>query len=386
MPRHSPVTSTGNSHATPPALEDFEVSIFGPGFGECIAIHLGNAQWGIVDSCINPTTRKPSALEYLEALHVNVEQSVRFVIATHWHDDHIRGISSIFKAAKQATFVCTAAVKSDQFKALLSSWNAMKSFPGGSGVNELRNILTEIKARKPNTQYPCPVLASQNKTIWQRGENPRVSVRALSPSDAAVVSATARLEAFAPVEAKIRRRIPDIHPNDASVVLSVSVGDHKVLLGGDLEMREDAALGWRAILESDLTEEIGQQGFKIPHHGSPNGHSDGVWVKMIAPGAWAATTPFVSGDVKLPSEADCERILKYTPHAYLTAPPQSGKFRHPNRTVEKTVNETTRSAHVIPGKFGHVRIRKKIQSERESPWGFELFGSALPMQALARRS
>lgn len=82
----------GNKFTIPPASQEMEVSIFGPGFGECVVLHFGNNDWGVVDSCLHPASRLPTALHYLEALKVDVSQSVRFVTATHWHDDHMHGI------------------------------------------------------------------------------------------------------------------------------------------------------------------------------------------------------------------------------------------------------------------------------------------------------
>jgi hypothetical protein len=177
----------------------------------------------------------------------------------------------------------------------------------------------------------------------------------------------------------MRRRIPNIQPNDASVVISVAVGNHKILLGADLEVRNDTGLGWKAIIHGH-NEGADQQGFKIPHHGSPTAHYDDVWSKMLMPNPWAATTPFISGDVKLPKVQDCRRILNFTPEAYLTSPPQPRKFRDSNRTVEKTVFEATRSVHLFPGKYGHIRLRKDISAQSEEPWGFELFGNAIHMR------
>ena len=72
---------------------------------------------------------------------------------------------------------------------------------------------------------------------------------------------------------------------------------------------------------------------------------------MLAAEPWAATTPFVKGKTNLPTVEDCRRILGRTRRAYLTAPPHPAKFRDPNRTVEKTVNETARWAHFIPGRI-----------------------------------
>jgi hypothetical protein len=62
------------------------------------------------------------------------------------------------------------------------------------------------------------------------------------------------------------------------------------------------------------------------------------------------------------------------------------KFRDPNRTVEKTVNEVARSVHVLPGKYGHVRMRKKFATKVDEPWNFEPFGSAVTMQDFVNSS
>jgi len=100
--------------------------------------------------------------------------------------------------------------------------------------------------------------------------------------------------------------------------------------------------------------------------------------------ACAVTTPFVGGSVKLPSVDDCQRILSKTQQAYLSAPPVPGKFRDANKTVEKTVQEATRSAHFVPGKYGHVRLRKNLAEPPDAPWRIELFGSAVSMADYVR--
>ena len=35
-----------------PSAREIEVSLFGPGYGECVLVHLGEGQWMIVDSCV----------------------------------------------------------------------------------------------------------------------------------------------------------------------------------------------------------------------------------------------------------------------------------------------------------------------------------------------
>ena len=52
---------------TPPARDEIELTLFGPGYGESVVLHIGDGAWAIVDSCIDKDGR-PSALSYLENL------------------------------------------------------------------------------------------------------------------------------------------------------------------------------------------------------------------------------------------------------------------------------------------------------------------------------
>jgi hypothetical protein len=373
------VTSFGNSLQVPPKPEELEISVFGPGFGECIVVHFGQGDWGIVDSCLEPNSKRPVALHYLKLLQVDAEKSVRFVLASHWHDDHMQGISSVFKEAKSALFACSQAVRTPEFNEILSSWTGTRFLPGGSGVDELHSVMSELAKRKADTRYPSPVLASANKVIWERARQPAITVKALSPSDAAVLATLARLKPLCPKNSKARRRLLSLQPNDTSVALALQIGNHRVLLGADLEARRDSGLGWIAVVDGFDKNEPKHQGFKIPHHGSPTAHHAGVWDHMLTDDPWAVTTPFVSGNVKLPSVADSQHILDRTTGAYLTAPPHPAKFRDSNKTVEKTAHEATLSIHFIPGRYGQVRIRKDANFVPEAPWNVELFGDALTM-------
>ncbi len=377
------MASNGNNSFDPPGTQELEVSIFGPGFGECVILHLGYGDWGVIDSCLDPDTKLPAALHYLGSLGVDAATAVRFVVATHWHDDHMQGISGVFQEAKSALFACTQAVRQPDFNEVLSSWTGTRFLAGGSGVDELHRVLTEIKKRNTNGQTPAPKLASVGKELWKRTAPCSVTVKALSPSDAAVLAAMARLKGIRPGSGTARRRIPLIKPNDASVVIAVHAENHRLLLGADLEVRGDRSMGWSAVVGGAEADGGKHQVFKVPHHGSATGHSDAVWDKMLIAQPWSATTPFVGGKVRLPSLEDCQRILSRTRRAYLTAPPLPGKFHDSNRTVEKTVAEVARSVHCLPGRYGHVRIRKNIAETADSDWRVELFGNATTVGSFA---
>jgi hypothetical protein len=157
-----------------------------------------------------------------------------------------------------------------------------------------------------------------------------------------------------------------------------------VLLGGDLRVRADRSLGWLAIVDDHSGEDANHHAFKVSHHGSPTSDHEEVWSKLTIEEVCAVTTPFVGGRVRLPSIEDCQRILSKTQNSFLSAPPVAGKFRDSNKTVERTVHDATRSIQIVPGKYGHVRLRKRIEEPPDAPWRVELFGSAVSMADYVR--
>jgi len=67
-----------------PQIDELEISLFGPGIGECIVVHLGNRQWMVVDSCMNVGRTEPIAVNYLNQMGVDVESDVKLVVVTQW--------------------------------------------------------------------------------------------------------------------------------------------------------------------------------------------------------------------------------------------------------------------------------------------------------------
>ena len=84
-------------YTNPPDSDQIEVSLFGPGYGECVVLHVGDGAWVIVDSCIDQDDN-PVALKYLNEIGIDLAQNVNLIVATHWHDDHIRGLGRLTTA------------------------------------------------------------------------------------------------------------------------------------------------------------------------------------------------------------------------------------------------------------------------------------------------
>src|SRR5207247_10718341 len=96
------------SHTLPDG-NDLEVSLFGPGFGECLALHLPGGKWILIDSCRN-SQGQPASLAYLREMGVRAASDVAMVVASHWHLDHVDGISEIVQECRSAEPVISAAL------------------------------------------------------------------------------------------------------------------------------------------------------------------------------------------------------------------------------------------------------------------------------------
>jgi Metallo-beta-lactamase superfamily len=320
----------------PPELGDVEFTTFGCGFGECVVVHVGGGQWIIVDSLIDPNNGRPVALSYLDHLGVNPEVAIKQVVASHWHDDHVRGISEVFRAARTSEFVVSSVFLTEEF---LTYMYAMAGAMGGD--SELARAWGVMQERRPRHKLrpgqargakvrldkAVPKLASADRFIyrsWALGEKPEARVWALSPSDAAVLYGKRQFAGVLP-EAGLRKKLKPIRlsSNKVAVVLWVEVGEVRLLLGSDLEIDSDPQLGWGAILESPYAVFQGKpaHGYKVAHHGSHNGDCDGIWQKMVDVNAACSLTPFVHGSVSLPLDSDLDRLRSRERTAWLTKSP-----------------------------------------------------------------
>ena len=130
----------------PPEYDEFELSLFGPGVGECIVVHLGEGEWAVVDSCLNPRAKEPVALSYLKSLGLDVGRSVRLVVVTHWHDDHMEGVATLLQHATNAVFCISIALRKDEFLSVAAQ--ASDLMASSSDVAPSLRIFQILKQRK----------------------------------------------------------------------------------------------------------------------------------------------------------------------------------------------------------------------------------------------
>lgn len=364
----------------PPALDELEVSLFGPGYGEAIAVHLGSGKWALVDSCLHPRSGVPASLDYLDSLGINIENAVALVVATHWHDDHVRGISTVFARCHSATLAISDALRADEILELITLYREPAMITA-SGVDEFGQVFGILESRRQaDAAINPPRLAGADTVLYRDklfladGEI-LTTVYALSPSDASKLQARIALGGMFPLAGRPKKRISSPSPNHAAVALWIEIGAHRILLGADLENTPDPLTGWSVILTSSQVTSGDAFFFKIPHHGSPTAHDDAVWSELLSQNPFAVLTPFTRGSNPLPSPRDVERIRRLTPHAYATARTAKVRHRWQTRVVRDLVEAATKDIRNLHYGWGHIRVRRNISDQEATPQ-VELFGDA----------
>jgi beta-lactamase superfamily II metal-dependent hydrolase len=352
----------------PPAADTLEVSLFGTGIGEALALHVGSGEWILVDSCRQKSkSLEPLNLSYLRSLGVDPAKVVKQIVATHWHDDHVNGLGELVEQCKSASLVFSQALATDEFRCIVGSFSEHQlSFDNEkSGVKEMARCLNELHKRKSSTPecYFPPVRTLADHRIFRRDD---CEVFSLSPSPDAVHEAsreiaslwqalkTEAIAGYGPRPA--RAGVPCPERNHNAVALWVKWGDRRVLLGADLEEHGDRLLGWQAVLACSQFPDGQARVFKIPHHGSPNGDHAPIWTNIVASSPFAILTAYNRGHTPRPSPADIERIKRRTNDIYYTSLPRKTANSY-ERTVERTIKGVVRRRNGLGPTPGHIQMR-----------------------------
>ena len=342
----------------PPRDDELEVTLLGPGYGESVVLHVGGGAWILVDSC--GRTDEPANLGYLRSMGVD-PAGVVLIVATHWHDDHIRGMARMVGACANAAFCCSSALCREEFLAAVRALEGRHVAAFGSGVQEIHGTFSRLREAGA-----VPTWAVANRRIFATGA---CQVWSLAPADDAFVGFLRELGRLTPAAGQVETRIRSLSPNGVAVVLWITVGDTVVLLGSDLER-----YGWSAIVHDAARPGGRASVFKVPHHGSENADEPVVWERMLEPEPFAMITPWKRGGRIVPSPRDRRRILSRTANAYVSARADStASVRRRPAMVERMVRQAGVRLRRMPTPDG-VRLRRRIGSG--TSWEVERFGSA----------
>jgi beta-lactamase superfamily II metal-dependent hydrolase len=356
--------------AKPPAPDEVEITLIGPGFGECILVHVGAGLWLIVDSCRDPESKDSAALLYLKSIGVDAAKAVKWIVATHWHADHVGGLFDLVSACAAARFYCASALSQKQFLIYAAQSKAVAS---GDTAEEFRNTLALLNDSKRPIHWTQA--GRTLEAIAPLGGAPAIRLEALSPSDCEYTMFLKRIGALIATKGKPHRAPVASDPNHVAIVLAVRFGQDSILLGADLLAHPSSDRGWLAVVaESKVLGTPKADIVKIPHHGSAGAHAIEMWQELLVDKPVAAITPFSRGRKagRPPKRSDLERISKLAGTTVLTAPTQSGRTRQARSPIALGLAQSGITMRTLSASIGLARFRRI----GAAPWAVETFGRA----------
>jgi Metallo-beta-lactamase superfamily len=376
---------------TRPAADQVELNLFGPGYGESVLVHLGANRWLIVDSCIDGTSGRPAALEYLDRLGVDASTSVLYLVATHWHDDHVGGFTELVKQCQQARVHFTSAMTCEVLLELIGS---DFSEPVGKLV-EMTNSLNELKGagsdRNPDRAYWFLAEHSPVHLDAFHSDGPAVEIWALSPSASDREETAKQLRLVLPGDSRYRPGgLPKPRDNHTSVVLHVRVGRKIILLGADREALKGETRGWNSVTICHRDRGLNKASlYKVAHHGSPNGDDDLIWAELLDGQPVALLAPYRRGLLGgRPRPVDIVQLCQRTSEAYSTSVNNetSSAFDPAYEPVLDARHEFNRyqgyEVEDAQTPFGHLRARANVAG---GAWTVEYVPPAGPLCAAGKR-
>lgn len=343
----------------------FEVSVFGTGFGECVLVHIGNNDWIVIDSCLDPDTGIPCILQYLSSINIDPAKAIKHVVATHWDTDHIEGLAEIVRASPMSRFWISKALKNtDYIRLIYGIPSNIKGVPKTSNKEflEISEICMERTIR--GTMGPIE-LASENELLMRdviniNGNDIEREVIALSPSVAAQVRSLEEIFKITKKPLAPIRNLRQLDNNHTSIVIWVRIGIINILLGADLIELGVSDDGWQRIVNNGkIPTNSKSEVFKIPHHGSENGHNDYVWRNLVEKDNISVLTPFQHGKQNLPKDADKKRILNYSQNAYISGGSIQLSLRK-DRDKRDLLRKVNKILDRKKRQLGQVILRKNI--------------------------
>jgi len=356
-----------------PGADIAEITLLGTGggYGESCVIHYGNDYWVVVDSCIDPKTKESLPLKYLQDLGVNVSADVKMILCTHWHNDHILGLSQLLEQATSAEFSFAKTLHKRQFLYWVSlDYQKLKDEQSIASTTEFVDCLKIAKQRQ------TPVVPAYPDRMLIRSASGNASLTSLSPSDYVIEQTDKELGSLISEYGTPARKCVVASPNDRSVVLLVEVGCHKAILGADLEASPDGRKGWLNILDASMAVKGKRASlFKISHHGSENAYHERIWLELLQEKPVAKLTPWNRNNV-LPDPRMVDLYVEKTDQLYITSPyAKSVKAKKREPRLAKIIQFFNAKLAEVKFTKGIVQCRINMNDPADH-WHIQLDGEA----------
>ena len=401
--------------------DELEVTLIGgsSGYGESVVVRYGNNEWAIVDSCVDVIKQTCLPVAYLKEIGVNIKEQVKYVICTHWHDDHIQGLHKVLDECSDDVVFCVA-IASERLKFLYEIERSNLYEPDRGVRKELILAMDKVKEKGiqvkrllqdlpvfQTDECVCKALSpsqkeleiffeelahavsDQGQVLEQKEKLSVLSDDVIENADEISEEIFAALETksgineeelseydFADLEKlKGNKKVVKPNINDRSVALLFTAKGHHIVLGADLEVSSDCESGWQSVNDCLSMKGVNAGIFKIAHHGSNTGYYELFLRNHIKPTATGKLTTWIKGKKVRPEKDTLSKYHQYLSKLYITTDPAylTGKFTTPD--YRNVMEETTESIVDIKNQIGIVQSRLDLSSGTDE-WSTKVYGSA----------
>lgn len=356
-----------------PNVNELEITLLGAGCeaGESIVVHLANGKWIIIDSCKSGGEVLP--LYYLRKKEVDLERDVIYVICTHWHLDHIDGLSEVIGECKNAILAIPSFFNQKKvFRALFANYKNNRSLI----VKEMVESLAVIKERNGVLRQPI-YLGPRDEVADVTIDGVKIEVRSFGPSD----HAKELYDKMLAESTLLNVSVSDLEPNMCSSVLDITTDNHllSVLLGADLECNRkekrnldcksecdaNLQLGWCNVVKCSkkYRERSKYHYIKASHHSSITGYCPELMdTKVDKESTVITTTAFENNaGVRLPEQLMLRKYRSICDNYYITASHSKPLFVKDERTaIEEMTCRGVQEVKVIKPECGVITTRYNI--------------------------
>ncbi|MCK5684184.1 hypothetical protein KAJ27_08680 [bacterium] len=295
-------------HLTPPLKNELEITVFGPGYGESIILHIPYIGWGVIDSCTKKINKQSVVLPltYLQEILKPPYPALAFVILTHPHQDHYQGMDRLLTEYPGGIErICR--YNGDGVRELkdflASQYIATGQKPGLSKVFEAFRTAEKNGAQVKRLSEQFYIFNEEHET--ENKESVKLQMISLSPSAGSQEKYRDILYKSMPKPGKALLPLQDKSHNLLSVAILLSIGDFQILLGSDVEEGKKDKTGWEAIFRNNDLPGISAKFVKIAHHGGKSGFHKEIWESNNQQDtAIGVITPYKKGKNYLPDGVD----------------------------------------------------------------------------------
>jgi len=306
---------SGTEHQT------LEIHVLGGGKGESIVIKLPGGLWGVVD-CYTHSLTDPAGNPTYQFLKSQGVNRLQFLCLTHPHDDHFMGMVQLIDEFDPLEFWRFDGLSHEHIRKLIKYHELLARKPRLPRIRqqeftraseELLGIFSRVleKARS-RTIEPRRFQGRVTALETQSAAGLAVRIESLAPLGRRVEIYEGMILDCIDASGRLTTVLSDPEHNRISLVLLITFGQTRVLLGADLETE-----CWVEVMANvaDLHASL----VKVCHHGSSNGYCSGLWDRLASGPArkpLAVLTPYHR--FKLPEAEAIGEIKAHSSTLYST--------------------------------------------------------------------